>query len=147
MLDYYDQFPAPDIARAKIDIRRRINIYVDDVIKTSDFITEEECTKIIDTAFDKHISNDIIKHSYTGWCVFGEPEVKSEVLIRIDLLIKTKKRRKLRGLLRTTYLLIKAHRQTIEKLYDPDNEYVQNVLKKNFESRSCAISITSEFHV
>ena len=139
MLDYYDQFPPPDIARAKIDIRRRINIYVDDVIKTGDFITEEECTKIIDTAFDKHISNDIIKHSYTGWCVFGEPEVKRDVLMYIGLLIKTKKRRKLRGLLRASYFLLKAHRQTVEKLYAPNSEYVQTVLKKDFKSRSCAV--------
>jgi len=135
MLDFYDQFPAPDIARAKKDIRRRINIYVDDVIKTGDFITEEECTKIIDTAFDKHITNDVIKYSYTGWSVFGEPEVKRDVLMCIGLLIKTKKRRKLRGLLRASYFLIKAHRQSMEKLYDPNSEYVQNVLKKDFKSR------------
>ena len=135
MLDFYDQFPAPDIARAKKDIRRRINIYVDDVIKTGDFITEEECTKIIDTAFNKHITNDVIKYAHTGWCVFGEPEVKREVLLWIGLLIKTKKRRKLRGLLRASYFLIKAHRQSMENLYNPNSEYVLNVLKNDFKSR------------
>jgi len=108
---------------------------VDDVIKTGDFITEEECTKIIDTAFDKHITNDIIKYSYTGWCVFGEPEVKRDVLMYIGLLIKTKKRRKLRGLLRASYFLLKAHRQTVEKLYATNSEYVQTVLKKDFVGR------------
>ena len=43
-------------------------------------------------------------------------------------------RRKIRGLLRTSYLLIKAHNQTIEKLYHPDSVFVNTVLKSDFES-------------
>lgn len=135
MLDYYDQFPAPAIAQAKKDIRRRIDAFIIDLSKKSNFITEEECSKIIDIAFEKHVNGDIIKYSYSGWAVYGEKEVQVDTIKEIRAFIKTRKRRKLRGFLRTSYFLLKAYRQTIEKLYAPDSNYVQTVLKKDFESR------------
>ena len=83
---------------------------------------------------DPEISAPKIKYSYSGWCVFG----KNDVITSCDKIAQRKRKekikRKIRGLLRTSYLLIKAHNQTMERLYHPDSVFVNTVLKQDFES-------------
>jgi len=82
--------------------------------------------------FDEN-RNPKIKYSFSGWHVFG----KKDVITSCDKIVKRKRKeklkRKIRGLLRTSYLLIKAHKQTMEKLYHPDSVFVNTVIKSDFE--------------
>lgn len=123
------------------DIEQYIKNFSNKLSQHSNFITEKECADIIHTAFKKCIMDDKLEdgaemvqyHGALGvkWNL-GKHELKDEIIKEICNLIKYKKRQKIRGILRTTYLLIKAYRGTKEKLYHPDSEYVNAILKSNF---------------
>ena len=126
-MDYYSQFPAPDLNTAK----REINT----ICKNHKYCNSYSLDELISEAFihskvlDK---NNKIKYSLTGWYTFGKNDVMESIHIIIKLR-KDKLRRKLRGLLRSTYLLIKTHKTSIEHLYHPNSDFVNNVLKTEFE--------------
>ena len=136
-MDYYSQFPAPPYEECK---RQAITVAR---LKYKNWAwnpNNEELDALVTEAFidskvlDPEIKTPHIKYSYSGWCVFG----KNDVITSCDKIAerkrKQKMRRKIRGLLRTSYLLIKAHKQTMEKLYHPDSVFVNTVLKSDFES-------------
>ena len=137
MMDYYSQFPAPSYEECK---RQTITVARLKYKSWAWNPNDEELDALVTQAFmeskvlDPEISAPKIKYSYSGWCVFG----KNDVITSCDKIIirkkKEKMRRKIRGLLHTSYLLIKAHNQTMEKLYHPDSVFVNTVLKQDFES-------------
>ena len=137
MMDYYSQFPAPPYEECK---RQAITVAR---LKYKDWAwnpNDEELDALVTEAFmeskvlDPEISSPKIKYSYSGWCVFG----KNDVITSCDKIAQRKRKekikRKIRGILRTSYLLIKSHKQTMEKLYHPDSVFVNTVLKQDFES-------------
>ena len=127
-MDYYSNFEPPALDVAKIDITKTIEWKTLDINNKLDNIND-----LLDEAFihsNVLDSNNKIKYSFTGWNVFGV----NIVLESIKFIIKKRRiRRKIRGFLRATYLLVKAHNSTMRKLYHPDSSYVKNVLKKHFE--------------
>lgn len=135
MMDYYSQFPAPELDAAK----REINA----ISKAKDLSwawnDSEYLDKLISEAFihsnvlDK---DNKIKYSFSGWHTFGKNDVINSIDIILEKRRKDKIRRKLRGLLKTTYLLIKAHNCSIERLYHPESSHVNNVLKIEFENNA-----------
>ena len=138
MMDYYSQFPAPPYEECK---RQAITVARLKYKSWAWNQNDEELNALVTEAFMEsgvlEFNNDPnpkIKFSYSGWCVFG----KNDVITSCDKIIirkkKEKMRRMIRGLLRTSYLLIKAHNQTMEKLYHPDSVFVNTVLKSDFES-------------
>ena len=134
MMDYYSRFPAPDLEKAKYEIIAigKVKMY-DWPWADHDYID-----KMISEAFihSKILDeNNKIKFSFSGWHTFG----KNDVMESIDVILKRRKdklRRKIRGILRTTYLLIKAHSASIEKLYHPNSKFVNNIIKRNFETNA-----------
>ena len=138
MMDYYSQFPAPPYEECK---RQAITVARLKYKSWAWNPNDEELNALITEAFmDSGVlefnndPNPKIKYSLSGWSVFG----KNDVITSCDKIFirkkKEKMRRKIIGLLRTSYLLIKAHNQTIEKLYHPDSVFVNTVLKSDFES-------------
>lgn len=132
MMDYYSQYPAPNLEAAKREV-----IATGKVKDYSWSWTEQEyLNQLISEAFELSgvlDDDNEIKFSFSGWHTFG----KNDVLESIDkILIERKKlklRRKFKGLVRTTYLLIKLHKETIEKMYHPNSQYVNTVIKNNFK--------------
>jgi len=135
MMDYYSEFPAPDYDQCKKEVIAAL--CQNDYIKPED--SEELNTLLTEAFIDSNVlensSSDIpkIKYSFTGWCVFGKKDVITSFTKISERKRKGKLKRKIRGLLRTSYLLIKAHKQTIEKLYHPDSVFVNTVLKSDFK--------------
>ena len=83
-----------------------------------------------------------IKYSFTGWHSFGMNDVITScnmIIERRERERKQRLKRKIRGILRASYLLIKAHNHTLEKLYHPDSVYVNTVLKSDFECSANSI--------
>ena len=80
--------------------------------------------------------NNKIKYSFSGWHTFGKNDIIKSINIILEQRRKDKLRRKIRGLLRSTYLLIKAHNASIEKLLHPDSQFVNNILKPEFEKNA-----------
>ena len=134
MMDYYSNFPAPAVENAKETFRRlRTNEFYQN---NKHLVNEQEFDHLIDEAFLGVIENGAIKYSLTGWNVFGRKEVLAKYnkdLLNLVTQKKLKMKRKVVGLLKCTYLLLKSHNATIKRLYQPDSNYVQNVLKKEFE--------------
>ena len=135
MMDYYSQFPAPDYDQCKKEVITALcqNGYrkPEDSEELNTLLTEA----FIDSNVLENSSSDIpkVKYSFTGWCVFGKKDVITSFTKITERKRKEKLKRKIRGLLRTSYLLIKAHKQTMEKLYHPDSVFVNTVLKSDFK--------------
>ena len=136
MMDYYSNFPAPPVEGEK-QIFKQHCLNIEEVYQNHKrLVNEQEIDHLIDEAFLGVIENGKIKYSLTGWDVFGKKDVREHYNKGLQDLISQKKRkmkRKVVGLLKCTYLLIKAHNTTIERLYQPNSKYVKNVLKKEFE--------------
>lgn len=136
MMDYYSQFPAPDYDQCKKEVITALcqNGYrkPEDSEELNTLLTEA----FIDSNVLENSSSDSskIKYSFTGWSVFGKKDVITSFTKITERKRKQQLKRKIRGLLRTSYLLIKAHKQTMEKLYHPDSVFVNTVLKSDFES-------------
>ena len=136
MMDYYSQFPAPDYDQCKKEVITALcqNGYrkPEDSEELNTLLTEA----FIDSNVLENSSSDSskIKYSFTGWSVFGKKDVITSFTKITERKRKQHQKRKIRGLLRTSYLLIKAHKQTMEKLYHPDSVFVNTVLKSDFES-------------
>ena len=135
MMDYYSQFPAPEIDAAKREIIAIGNV------KMFDWSWRESNyrDKLISEAFihsNVLDENNKIKYSFSGWHTFGKNDVMKSIDIILEQRRKDTLRRKIRGLLRTTYLLIKAHNASIERLLHPDSHFVNDVLKSEFEKNA-----------
>ena len=133
MMDYYSEFPAPSYEECKKETKAFVNSKYNQNEKELDNLVTEAFIDSKVLEFDEN-RNPKIKYSFSGWHVFG----KKDVITSCDKIVKRKRKeklkRKIRGLLRTSYLLIKAHKQTMEKLYHPDSVFVNTVLKSDFES-------------
>lgn len=134
-MEYYSQFPAPDLNAAKREITAIGNV------KMFDWSWSESNyrDKLISEAFihsNVLDENNKIKYSFSGWHTFGKDDVMKSINIILEQRRKDKLRRKIRGLMRTTYLLIRIHNASIEKLLHPDSQFVNNVLKPEFEKNA-----------
>ena len=131
MLDYYSTFPPPNLDTAKREIIEKGKLQMFDWSNGK----QENVYKLVSEAFihsNVIDENNEIKYSFSGWHTFG----KNDVMESIDFLLKRRKdklRRKIRGLLRSSHLLIRIHKASIEKLYHPDSQFVKNVLKAEFD--------------
>jgi len=134
-MEYYSELPAPDLDAAKREIIAIGNVKMFDWSRSKcdyrDELVSEAFihSKILD-------ENNKIKYSFSGWHTFGKNDVMESIDVILKQRRKDKLRRRMRGILRTTYLLIKAHRASIEKLYHPDSQFVKNVLKTDFEKNA-----------
>lgn len=137
MLDYYSEYEGPTFEDAKTVIRSRFQkCEVDKYtkrflqnIKTNSLLENE----LIEDAFDSlnMFVNGKAKYSYSGWCIFGIPDIfthlsKSITLYRLKII------RKFKGIFKTLIILNSMYKSTLEKLYKPDSYYVNNVLKTHF---------------
>lgn len=135
-MDYYSNFPAPALVNAKETFKQSFFQSNEIYQNNKHLVNEQEFDRLIDEAFLGVIENGAIKYSLTGWNVFGRKEVLAKYnkdLLNLVTQKKLKMKRKVVGLLKCTYLLLKSHNDTIKRLYQPDSNYVQNVLKKEFE--------------
>ena len=136
MMDYYSEFPAPSLEQAKNEI-----IYIARIENREWVSSSDSCDNMNSLVSEAFRNSDVldddnkIKYSLMGWNVFGTKDVFDAINSILEKRRKTKLRRKIRGLLRATYLLIKANKSSIEKIYHPDSHYVNNVLKNDFESQ------------
>ena len=130
-MDYYSQFPAPDLNAAKREIKAICQV------KNHDWVWNDHVDELISEAFilSGVLDNNKIKYSFSGWHTFGKNDVLKSINNILEKRRKDKLRRKIRGILRTTYLLIKAHNASIEKLYNPNSDYVNNILKNDFKNK------------
>ena len=139
MMDYYSNFPPPNLDTAKQEIIEKGKLQMFDWSNDK----QENVYKLVSEAFihsNVIDENNEIKFSFSGWNTFG----KNDVMESIDVILKRRKdklRRKIRGLMRSTYLLIRIHNASIEKLYHPDSQFVKNVLKTEFDKKANNISI------
>lgn len=143
MMDYYSNFPAPDLQVAREEVKQEVNhLYKTNKNDYFHRISDEEINSIIQQAFiqSNHLNvehTSIVKFSYTGWYHFGKPDIITLTTNKIDdiLLKKKQNQRLLRGIFKTTYLLIKANKDSIERIYHPDSIYVKNILNEQFHSK------------
>ena len=133
-VQYYSSHSAPQISNAKKEIENYLYRFSSKLAEKSNFITEQECNDIINRIFIKYIRDDLLIYTWTGWYAIGQNAVKKEIIYEICEFIKIKCRRKVRGLLRALYFLMKCYRKTKEKLYHPDSDYVRNIIKADFET-------------
>lgn len=143
MMDYYSNFPAPDLQVTSEEVKKEVNhLYKTNKNDYFHRISDEEINYIIQQAFiqsnylnEEHTS--IIKCSYTGWYYFGKQDIITLTINKIDDILakKKQKNRLLRGIFKSTYLLIKANKDSIEKIYHPDSIYVKNILNEQFHSK------------
>ena len=103
-----------------------------------------ELREMIINAFEKRkdiaINGVILNHEW--WLKWGRNEIKNEVQKQIyNKRVRIQKNRRLiKGFLKSSYLLVKWYKSTMEKMYHPDSLYVNTILKKNFEEH--ALSLT-----
>ena len=137
MLDYYSEFPGPPEDHAKKTIQSKFyKTNVDNKYKI--FLNNikhggETQTKLINEAFkSSEIINDgLVKFSFSGWMLFGIPDVMSFLKIAIENYYDKMKIRML-GLFKSLVYLNMIYNDTIEKMYSPDSTYVTNVIKSHY---------------
>ena len=142
-MDYYSNFPAPDLQVASEEVKQEVNhLYKTNKNVYFHRISNEEINSIIQQAFiqSNHLNEEhtsIVKCSYTGWYYFGKQDIITLTINKIDDILakKKQKQRLLRGIFKSTYLLIKANKDSIEKIYHPDSIYVKNILNEQFHSK------------
>ena len=143
MMDYYSQYPAPSIEQCKFQVKSLMSYSFKGDDKCSTMVRElsnDDVDELISQAFiDSDILDDNgdVKFSLSGWSVFGKRDVIDSMRKIIEKRRKDKLRRKVRGLLISSFVLISAYNNTVERLYHPDSEFVSHVLKSEFES-ACA---------
>lgn len=133
-LHYYSDHPAPQMNNVKKHIETYLYRFSNKLSEKSNFITVQECNDIINRIFIKYIRDDLLIYTWTGWYVIGQKAVKNEIIYEICELIKLKRRRKVRGLFRALYFFMKCYKNTKEKLYHPDSDYVRNIIKSDFDA-------------
>ena len=140
MMDYYSQFSAPSTAQCRFEIKSTIIKPIHQISSVIGKLGEYDVDELISQAFtDSNVldKNGNIKYSLSGWYVFGKTDVLRSIESILEKRRKDKLRRKVRGLLISSFVLISAYNNTVERLYHPDSEFVSHVLKSEFES-ACA---------
>ena len=131
----YHSDPLPrKMNSAKKNIENYLYRFSKKLSEKSNFITEQECNDIINRILIKYIRDDLLVYTWAGWYVIGQKAVKNEIIYEICELIKVKCRRKVRGLFKAAYFLMKCYKKIKEKLYHPDSNYVRNIIKPHFET-------------
>lgn len=103
-----------------------------------------ELREMIINAFEKRkdiaINGVILNHEW--WLKWGRNEIKNEVQKQIyNKRVRIQKnQRLLKGFLKSSYLLVKWYKSTMEKMYHPDSLYVNTILKKNFEEHVLSLT-------
>ena len=143
MMDYYSNSPAPDLQVASEEVKQEVNhLYKTNKNDYFHRISDEEINSIIQQAFiqSNHLNEEhtiLVNCSYTGWYHLGKQDIIRLTINKIDDILakKKQKQRLLRGIFKSTYLLIKANKDSIEKIYHPDSIYVKNILNEQFYSK------------
>ena len=133
MMDYYSNYPAPSYEECKNIIKNELlnSPTINKLIENKTI----NLNNLVEQAFilSDMIENNEIKHSMTGWQVFGFKTVLSKSLYIVS--IKEKKRRirnkrLLRGLIKSTYLLFINYKDTKEKMYKPNSDFMKEIYSK-----------------
>ena len=97
----------------------------------------EMVVKVFEKRKDILSEDNEIKISYRAWEMWGRNEIKKDVESEIwnKRLRIQKNKRLLIGFLKTSYLILKWYKSTMEKMYHPDSIYVNTVLKNDFNSK------------
>ena len=99
---------------------------------------KKDIDNIILKAFEKSRVMDNtgnnIKYSLSGWITFGIADVLQSIaeIIHEKNQRRIQMKRKLRGILRITYIFNKWNKQVIEKMLHPNSIYVTQNLKNDF---------------
>ena len=134
MMDYYSNFPAPSYEECKHKLVTEL--YNSVIIQE---LAEKQIINVYDIVEQAFILSDMldsdnnIKYSLTGWGVMGYSEVLGKAFYIIDELHKKRKKRNkrlIRGLFKSTYLLIKIHKETKENMYKPDSDFMKEIYSK-----------------
>ena len=133
MMDYYSSFPAPSYEYCKNDLKNELlnSNTVKDLIERNIINIDE----IIEQSFilSDMVDSNTVKGSLTGWRVFGYRDVLNKALYILDELNKKRKirnKRLIRGLFKSTYLLIKINRESKENMYNPDSDFMKEIYSK-----------------
>ena len=133
-MDYYSNFPAPSYEECKHKLVT--DLYNSDTIQE---LVEKQIINLNDIVEQAFVLSDMldnknsIKYSLTGWNVIGYREVLSKAFYIIDELHKKRKKRNkrlIRGLFKSTFLLIKNLKHTKDKIYEPDSDFMKDIYSK-----------------
>ena len=134
MMDYYSNYPAPSYEECKDKLVTELyNSVTIQKLADKQIINVND---IVEQAFvlsDMLDSDNNIKYSLTGWGVMGYSEVLGKAFYIIDELDKKRRKRNkrlIRGLFKSTYLLIKNYNYTKEKIYKPDSNFMKEIYSK-----------------
>ena len=133
MMDYYSSFPAPSLEDCKSQLKKELIKYENVKYLLNNKIVDLD--KILETSFElsNMIENKEIKGSYTHWAVFGFRNVFNKSLYICEQIIEKRKlrnKRLIRGLFKSTYILIKTHKESKEKMYNPDSDFMKEIYSK-----------------
>ena len=134
MMDYLSSFPAPSYEDCKNDLKNELlnSNTVKDLIERN-IINIDEVVKQSFILSDMLDSKKCIKYSLSGWRTFGYRDVLNKALYILDELHKKRKirnKRLIRGLFKSTYLLIKINRESKENMYNPDSDFMKEIYSK-----------------
>ena len=131
MLDYYSEFPGPSLEHCKKTIQSKFyKTKVDDKYKS--FLTKikhggETQAKLINSAFEcaDVFIEGVNKYSFSGWLVFGIPDVMYFLKINIE---------------KYKFITIYEHRKVIENIviFDESNFNIVKeywISKNNFDEK------------
>ena len=130
-MDYNSNFPAPSYEESKNKLISQLNEY--NTLRLSHYININE---VVEQAFiltDMLDTNNNIKYSLTGWNVTGYNDVLKKSFYIIDELYKKRKirnKRLIRGLFKSTYILIKNHKESKENIYNPNSDFMKDIYCK-----------------
>lgn len=141
MLAYYSEFPGPSLEHCKKTIQSKFyKTKVDDKYKS--FLAKikhggETQAKLINSAFEcaDVFTEGVNKYSFSGWLVFGIPDVMYFLKINIEKYYD-KMKLQMTGLFKSLVYLKLIYQDTLEKLYCPESLHVKNVIKTHYKE-SC----------
>ncbi len=142
MMDHYSNKPAPSIDICIEDVKNKIDEYIENnnIIITNNLDISYNIDDIIKKAIymsDLLDENKNIKYSFIGWNTFGITEVLEYIKNNInDINIEIDKKRKLKGLLKSSFILLSIYIKSKKSMYHPDSNYVNTNLKNNFYTLS-----------
>ena len=123
MLDQLSNYPAPEYFNEKNNIKKCFK-QNHTLSHNHMYISDINLDKFIEDAFKEHVimeNNKItIKYSYSGWYIYGIKDVKKDVNTAI-IQHKKKTKQKIIGVLKALALLHSIYKNTLDKLYNPDN--------------------------
>ena len=131
-MDYYSNYPAPSYEECKNKLISELNNF-DTLRQCHHYININD---VVEQAFiltDMLDNNDCIKYSLTGWNVTGYHDILKKSFYIIDELYKKRKirnKRLIRGLFKSTYILIKTHKESKENIYNPNSDFMKDIYSK-----------------